>query len=70
MLNQLGGSIGIAVVALILETAAAPIGGYQGVFWFLAATLAVVLAATWLLPGHQPAAVEAPITAATERIEA
>lgn len=53
MLNQLGGSLGIAVVALILETAADPIGGYQGVFWFLAATLAIVLAATWLLPGDQ-----------------
>lgn len=70
MLNQLGGSVGIAVVALILATATGPIGGYQGVFWFLAATLAVVLAATWLLPGNQPAATEAPIVTATGRNEA
>ncbi|GAA2158923.1 MULTISPECIES: DHA2 family efflux MFS transporter permease subunit [Glycomyces] len=70
MLNQLGGSIGIAVVALILATATAPIASYQGVFWFLSATLAVVLAATWLLPGNQPTATEAPITAAAGRNEA
>lgn len=51
-LNQLGGSIGIAVVALILETAADPVRGFQGMYWFLTATLATVLAATWLLPGR------------------
>jgi nitrate/nitrite transporter NarK len=52
MLNQLGGSIGIAVVALIVETAAEPVGGFQGVYWFMAVSVAATLAATWFLPGR------------------
>ncbi|WP_051393034.1 DHA2 family efflux MFS transporter permease subunit [Glycomyces arizonensis] len=59
-LNQLGGSIGIAVVALILQTAADPVRGFQGMYWFLAATLAAVLAATWLLPGRTH--IDTPVT--------
>jgi len=58
MLNQLGGSIGIAVVALILSTATGPDRGFQGVYWFLTAVLAVILAATWLLPSGERAASE------------
>jgi EmrB/QacA subfamily drug resistance transporter len=54
MLNQLGGSFGVAVVALILSIAAGAVSGFQGVYWFLAAVLAAVLAATWLLPGGNP----------------
>nr|BFF25116.1 MDR family MFS transporter [Glycomyces mayteni] len=52
-LNQLGGSIGVAVVALILTTAAEG-RGFPNVYWFLAAVLAAVLAATWALPGGAP----------------
>lgn len=51
MLNQLGGSIGIAVVALILSVATEAVRGFHGVYWFLAAVLTAVLAATWFLPG-------------------
>ncbi|MCC3761519.1 DHA2 family efflux MFS transporter permease subunit [Glycomyces sp. TRM65418] len=54
MLNQLGGSIGIAVVALILSVATEAVGGFQGVYWFLAVVLAAILAATWFLPGDYP----------------
>ncbi|GAA4902837.1 EmrB/QacA subfamily drug resistance transporter [Stackebrandtia albiflava] len=52
MLNQLGGSIGVAVVALILSIATDTLDGLHAVYWFLAAVLATVLAATWFLPGN------------------
>ena len=48
--------LGIAVVALILSTATEAVLGFQGVYWFLAAVLAAILAATWFLPGNEPPA--------------
>ncbi len=71
MLNQLGGSFGVAVVALILSIAAEAVSGFQGVYWFLAAVLTAVLAATWFLPGANPPPETAPDTnAATEAVRA
>ena len=71
MLNQLGGSFGVAVVALILSIAAEAVSGFQGVYWFLAAVLTAVLAATWFLPGANPPPETAPDTnAATEAARA
>ncbi|GAA2079242.1 DHA2 family efflux MFS transporter permease subunit [Actinomadura alba] len=54
MLNQLGASIGIAVVALIVQTAgdADAMRGFHGVFWFVTAAILVILAGTVLLPGR------------------
>ncbi|WP_021600344.1 DHA2 family efflux MFS transporter permease subunit [Actinomadura welshii] len=54
MLNQLGASAGIAVVALIVQHAAGgpPAAGYHGVAWFGAAAAAVILAGTAALPGR------------------
>lgn len=52
MLNQLGGSIGVAVVALLLGTAIGPVAGLRGVYWFVAGTLLVLLAAATRLPGR------------------
>ncbi|MFC5750474.1 DHA2 family efflux MFS transporter permease subunit [Actinomadura rugatobispora] len=54
MLNQLGASVGIAVVTLILQ-AAGPgevLDGVRGVFWFGAGATAAILAAGSLLPGR------------------
>ena len=51
MLNQLGGSIGIAVVAFTMQTATGTLAGFHGVYWFLTATILVLLAASSLLPG-------------------
>lgn len=57
ILNQLGAAIGIAVVTLILAVVGRDdlIAGFHGVSWFAIAALAVILAATPLLPGR-PAA--------------
>ncbi|NYI03521.1 DHA2 family efflux MFS transporter permease subunit [Allostreptomyces psammosilenae] len=57
MLNQLGASIGIAVVALIVQTAGADdaVRGFHGVHWFAVGAIAVILAGTTLLPGRPPA---------------
>lgn len=52
MLNQLGAALGVALVTLILQTAADPITGFHGVFWFAVAMIVVVLAAIPLLPGR------------------
>jgi EmrB/QacA subfamily drug resistance transporter len=52
MLNQLGGSIGIAVVALILTTASDPVAGLHGVYWFVTGAILVLLAASARLPGR------------------
>lgn len=62
-LNQLGGSIGVAVVALILQTAADPVRGFQNMYWFLSAALAAVLIATRFLPGRTGTTEPAPETA-------
>lgn len=55
MLNQLGASVGIAVVALIMQTAGDPMRGFHGVYWFMAGATLVVVAGTALLPGRDPA---------------
>ncbi|GAA3846392.1 MULTISPECIES: DHA2 family efflux MFS transporter permease subunit [Amycolatopsis] len=52
MLNQLGASIGVVVVTLILETAGDAMAGFHGVYWFAVGALVVVLAASPLLPGR------------------
>ncbi|GAA4234739.1 MDR family MFS transporter [Streptosporangium album] len=58
MLNQLGAAIGIAVVTLILQTAADAMAGFHGIYWFAVAMTVVILAAIPLLPGRpQPPAV-------------
>ncbi|MEU0466757.1 DHA2 family efflux MFS transporter permease subunit [Amycolatopsis sp. NPDC006131] len=52
ILNQLGASIGVVVVTLILETAGDAMAGFHGVYWFAVGALVVVLAASPLLPGR------------------
>ncbi|MDT0347619.1 DHA2 family efflux MFS transporter permease subunit [Streptomyces litchfieldiae] len=52
MLNQLGASFAVAVVALIMETADDPTAGFRGVYWWVVCALLIVLAATRLLPGR------------------
>jgi len=52
MLNQLGASIGVAVVTPILTAAPDPVAGYRGVYWFAVAATALVLVASPLLPGR------------------
>ncbi|MFF4776771.1 DHA2 family efflux MFS transporter permease subunit [Microtetraspora fusca] len=52
MLNQLGAALGVALVTLVLQTSGDPIAGFHGVFWLVVAAIAVVLAATPLLPGR------------------
>jgi MFS family permease len=52
MLNQLGAALGVALVTLILQTAADPVHGFHDVFWFAVAMIVVVLAAIPLLPGR------------------
>ncbi|MFJ2741121.1 DHA2 family efflux MFS transporter permease subunit [Streptomyces sp. NPDC087440] len=60
-LNQLGGALGVAVVALVLGTAGASaeagapgdaVGGFHGVYWFVTGVSVVILLATPLLPGR------------------
>ncbi|MFY1583680.1 DHA2 family efflux MFS transporter permease subunit [Micromonospora sp. WMMD734] len=54
MLNQLGASVGIAVVALIVDVAgeADPMGGFRLVYWWIVACVLVILAGSSLLPGR------------------
>lgn len=52
MLNQLGGSLGVAVVALVMGTAGDPLAGLHGVYWFLVGATLVLSAASTLLPGR------------------
>jgi len=52
MLNQLGAALGVALVALVVQTAGDPVAGFHGVFWLVFAALAAVLAATPALPGR------------------
>ncbi|MEV8394582.1 MULTISPECIES: DHA2 family efflux MFS transporter permease subunit [unclassified Streptomyces] len=69
-LNQLGGALGVACVALILAaigSGAAGGGGtgfdgFQGAYWFVFAVTLVILAAAPLLPGRP----EAPTAAAAD----
>ncbi|MEV7857175.1 DHA2 family efflux MFS transporter permease subunit [Streptomyces sp. NPDC088183] len=62
VLNQLGAAVGIALVTLVLQISSGPVSGLHGVFWLVVAMLAIVLAATLLLPDHRsaPAAQEEP----------
>ncbi|MEV4222158.1 DHA2 family efflux MFS transporter permease subunit [Nonomuraea sp. NPDC049725] len=55
MLNQLGAALGIALVTLVLQTSGDVITGFHSLFWLVSALIAAVLAATLLLPGHDPA---------------
>ncbi|MFJ9029546.1 DHA2 family efflux MFS transporter permease subunit [Streptomyces sp. NPDC102274] len=67
-LNQLGGALGVACVALILAAVGsgaaagdAGIGGFQGAYWFVFAVALIILAISPLLPGRpeSPAAHDA-----------
>ncbi|MFJ6811023.1 DHA2 family efflux MFS transporter permease subunit [Streptomyces anulatus] len=73
-LNQLGGALGVACVALILAAVGsgaavgggAGIGGFQAAYWFVFAVTLVILAASPLLPGRPeaPTAVQAEASSA------
>lgn len=72
-LNQLGGALGVACVALILAAVGsgaaaggAGIGGFHGAYWFVFAVTLVILAASPLLPGRPeaPTAVQAEASSA------
>lgn len=52
MLNQLGASVGIAVVAFILDGASTNVSGTRGVYGFTAGAALVLLAVSALLPGR------------------
>jgi EmrB/QacA subfamily drug resistance transporter len=56
MLNQLGASIGIAVVALIMQTAgpADPVRGFRGAYVGAACASLLILAGATLIPGRPP----------------
>ncbi|MFE3143863.1 MFS transporter [Streptomyces scopuliridis] len=61
-LNQLGGALGVACVALILAAVGsgaaaggAGIDGFQGAYWFVFAITLIILAAAPLLPGRPEA---------------
>ncbi|TDC97676.1 DHA2 family efflux MFS transporter permease subunit [Nonomuraea deserti] len=60
MLNQLGAALGVAVVALILQTAGDVITGFHGIFWLVVTVLVIVLAVIPLLPGRPPRAPAVP----------
>lgn len=51
MLNQLGGSLGVAVAALLIQTAASPLDGFHHAYYGLVAILAIGTLATLWLPG-------------------
>ncbi|MFF0150484.1 MDR family MFS transporter [Micromonospora sp. NPDC005203] len=57
MLNQLGASIGIAAVAVVMLTAGDgnPLSGFHAAFWTMVGALAVLILASNLLPGRLPA---------------
>ncbi|MER7208126.1 DHA2 family efflux MFS transporter permease subunit [Streptosporangium sp. NPDC000239] len=58
-LNQFGGALGVAVVALVLATAGVgrtgvgeSAGGFHNAYWFMVGVALVILVATPLLPGR------------------
>lgn len=51
MLNQLGAAIGIAAVALVMQTSGDAVRGLHAAFWVVALALVLVLAAAASLPG-------------------
>lgn len=57
MLNQLGASLGITVVALIVQSAADPAGGFHNAAGTLAIAATVMLAATLFIPTRMTAPV-------------
>ncbi|MEU6035862.1 DHA2 family efflux MFS transporter permease subunit [Actinomadura sp. NPDC047616] len=59
MLNQVGGSLGVAVSALILETADEPMAGFHGAYRWVTGAVVVMLALSVLLPGPPRARVSA-----------
>ncbi len=62
--NQVGGSLGIAVTALVLEDRArthSPLGAFQGTFGYLLVVAALVIAAGLALPRFRPAAASAAV---------
>ncbi|GAA3111014.1 hypothetical protein [Nonomuraea salmonea] len=59
MLNQLGAALGVALVTLVVQTAADTMSGLRGVFWISFAAVVVVLALIPLLPGRAAAAAQA-----------
>ncbi|RAJ67200.1 EmrB/QacA subfamily drug resistance transporter [Streptomyces sp. Amel2xB2] len=69
-LNQLGGALGVACVALILAASGARgaagsgIGTFHDAYWFVFAVALVILAVSPLLPGRPPVPTEAPSEAA------
>ncbi|MCP2334982.1 DHA2 family efflux MFS transporter permease subunit [Actinomadura rupiterrae] len=67
MLNQLGGSLGIAAMAVIMQRSSGPVPGLHGGAWLLTAALAAAaLAAAALLPGR-PSPSPAPAGAASDQ---
>lgn len=56
VLNQLGAALGVAFVALVMQTADGTTSGVHGVFWLTGAALVVLLATIPLLPGRPAAA--------------
>jgi EmrB/QacA subfamily drug resistance transporter len=56
MLNQLGASIGIAVVALIMQTAGHtdPVRGFHGAYLWVTGASLLILAGATLIPGRPP----------------
>ncbi|SDI25051.1 hypothetical protein SAMN05421505_14046 [Sinosporangium album] len=72
-LNQLGGALGVAVVALILaasgvgkSSAEVAIGAFRNAYWFLLGVTLVILVATPLLPGRPEHPVPVPAAAPGE----
>ncbi|MER6345932.1 MDR family MFS transporter [Streptomyces sp. NPDC001595] len=62
MLNQLGASIGIAVVALLMQNAGAddPQAGFSDAYLAVVVALLVMIVASLFIPGRAPAAPEQP----------
>ncbi|GAA3683167.1 MDR family MFS transporter [Nonomuraea antimicrobica] len=52
MLNQLGAALGVALVALVVQTSADAMSGLRGVFWLSVGSNLLVLALVPLLPGR------------------
>ncbi|MFZ3572789.1 hypothetical protein ACOKM5_38295 [Streptomyces sp. BH097] len=75
MLNQLGASLGIALVALLMQNAGPdrPVAGFQHAYTAVVAALLVMIVAAFFIPGRAtptptppagPGAAEAPPSAA------
>ncbi|WOC11379.1 DHA2 family efflux MFS transporter permease subunit [Gordonia sp. MP11Mi] len=51
--QQVGGSVGSAMVAVVITAGATQIAGFQGAFWWTTALTAVGCALSFLLPGRE-----------------